>query len=133
MRTEEPRAIHLADYQAPEFHIITVQLDFALGPETTRVRSRLEIERRDGSGPLVLQGEEQKLLSVTLDGRSLSIRESGAGQNGFAGGYLVDGKSLTIPGVPDRGGLEVVSEMSAAGNRALEGLCVWKGMCCTQW
>ena len=52
MRTEEPRAIHLADYQAPEFHIITVQLDFALGPETTRVRSRLEIERRDGSGPL---------------------------------------------------------------------------------
>ena len=32
MRTEDPRAIHLADYQAPDFHIQTVRLDFALDP-----------------------------------------------------------------------------------------------------
>jgi aminopeptidase N len=132
MRTEEPRAIHLADYQAPEFHIITIALDFALDPETTRVRSRLEIERRGGSGPLVLHGEEQKLLSVTLDGRALSVRESADGRNGFAGGYLMDGKSLTIPGVPDRFSLEVVSEISPAANTALEGLFVSNGMFCTQ-
>ena len=33
MRTEEPRAIHLADYKAPEFRIRTVDLDFSLEPE----------------------------------------------------------------------------------------------------
>ena len=40
MRTEEPRAIHLADYQAPDFHIQTVKLDFALDPQATRVSAR---------------------------------------------------------------------------------------------
>ena len=45
MRTEEPRAIHLADYQAPDFRIATVQLDFALDPEATRVTAKLAIER----------------------------------------------------------------------------------------
>ena len=45
MRTEEPRAIHLADYKAPEFRITTVHLDFALEPEATRVTARLAIER----------------------------------------------------------------------------------------
>ena len=50
MRTDEPRAIHLADYKAPEFRIRTVHLDFALSPEATRVTSRLEIARQTGSG-----------------------------------------------------------------------------------
>ena len=50
MRTEEPRAVHLADYQAPEFRITTIHLDFSLEPETTRVTSRLEIERVSGNG-----------------------------------------------------------------------------------
>ena len=46
MRTEEPRAIHLADYQAPDFHIETVHLDFALDPEITRVTAKLRIVRK---------------------------------------------------------------------------------------
>ena len=51
MRTEEPRAIHLADYQAPEFRINTVHLDFALEPEATRVTARLAIERQRRQRP----------------------------------------------------------------------------------
>ena len=122
MRTEEPRAIHLADYRAPDFRINTVHLDFALEAQATLVTARMEIERRgDASGPLVLHGEEQKLLSVALEGRALS-----------AGDYLVDDKSLTIPGVPDRFTLEVISEISPAANTALEGLFVSNGMFCTQ-
>src|SRR5579864_4819029 len=46
MRTEEPRAIHLADYKAPDFHIETVHLDFALDPEVTRVTAKLRIVRK---------------------------------------------------------------------------------------
>ena len=68
MRIEEPRAIHLADYQAPAFRITTVHLDFALEPEATHVIAKLTIARQ-GAGALVLNGECQKLVSVALDGR----------------------------------------------------------------
>ena len=121
MRTEEPRAIHLSDYKAPEFRIRTVHLDFALEPEATRVQARLEIERRSGNGPLVLAGECQKLLSVALDGRTLK-----------AGEYLADDKSLTLPGPPDRLILEIESQINPAANTALEGLFLSSGMFCTQ-
>src|SRR6185312_14270824 len=108
MRTEEPRAIHLSDYHAPEFRIAKVHLDFALEPEATRVKARLEIERRGGGSigqaseakpsgratqndsPLVLVGECQKLISVALDGRTLNT-----------GDYLSDDKSLTIANPPE--------------------------------
>jgi aminopeptidase N len=121
MRTEEPRAIRLADYQAPEFHIKTVHLDFSLEPEATRVAAKLVIERVWGSGPLMLLGENQKLLSVTLDGRALS-----------AGDYRLDDKSLTIPNPPAAFTLEIVSEINPAANTELEGLFLSSGMFCTQ-
>ncbi len=56
MRTEEPRAIHLADYRAPDFRIETVQLDFALDPQATRVTSRLTIVRKGESHGLTNTG-----------------------------------------------------------------------------
>jgi aminopeptidase N len=121
MRTEEPRAIHLADYKAPEFRIRAVQLDFSLEPEATRVSSRLEIERLSGNGPLVLAGESQKLLSVVMDGRILT-----------AGDYLLDDKTLTISDPPAKLILEVSSEINPAANTALEGLFLSSGMFCTQ-
>jgi aminopeptidase N len=121
MRTEEPRAIHLADYKAPDFHIQTVKLDFALDPQATRVSARLEIERRTAGAPLVLHGEELKLISVTLDGGALSPAD-----------YRLDDKSLTIANVPDRFVLETVAEIAPAANTALEGLYQSAGMFCTQ-
>jgi len=57
MRTEEPRAIHLADYKAPDFRIETVHLDFALDPQATRVTSRLKIVRISSSAREALAGE----------------------------------------------------------------------------
>jgi aminopeptidase N len=139
MRTEEHRAIRLSDYQAPEFRIRTVHLDFALEPEATRVTATLAIARQSGrsigqaseaepsgratknESPLVLNGEDQKLLSVSLDGRVL-----------MAGDYLLDDKSLTVPGVPDSFTLEITSEISPSANTALEGLFLASGMFCTQ-
>jgi aminopeptidase N len=122
MRTEEPRAIRLADYQAPAFRIETVHLDFALEPDATRVTAKLAIVRKGAAtAPLKLDGEEQTLLSVTLDGRALG-----------ASNYVLDDKSLTIPAVPDRFTLEIVSEIAPAANTALEGLYQSGGMFCTQ-
>ncbi len=121
MRTEEPRAIHLADYQAPEFRITTVHLDFSLEPEATRVTAKLEIERLSGSGPLVLMGENQTLLGVTLDGRALLPSD-----------YLLDDKGLTLASPPAKLALEIVSEINPATNTELEGLFLSNGMFCTQ-
>ncbi|HWY61002.1 MAG TPA: aminopeptidase N, partial [Rhizomicrobium sp.] len=121
MRTEDPRAIHLADYRAPDFHIETVKLDFALDPNATRVSARLELARKTPDAPLVLHGEELKLVSIALDGRTLSPSD-----------YQVDGKCLTIPRVPDRFVLETVCEIAPAANTALEGLYQSNGMFCTQ-
>ncbi len=121
MRTDEPRAIHLADYHAPEFRIRTVHLDFALSPRATRVTARLDIVRQSGNGPLVLAGESQKLLSVSLDGRRLA-----------PGDYLLDDKSLTLPNPPPALTVEIASEIDPSANTALEGLFLSDGMFCTQ-
>jgi len=121
MRTEEPRAVHLADYQAPEFRVTKLHLDFSLEPEATRVTARLEIVRLSGTGPLILAGENQKLLSVALDGRTLS-----------AGQYLLDEKTLTIPNAPAKLTLEISSQIDPAANTELEGLFLSNGMFCTQ-
>src|SRR5690606_24877668 len=96
MRIEEHRAIHLSDYRAPDFHIETAHLDFALEPKATKVTSRLVIARKGApDAPLRLDGEAQTLLSVTLDGHAL-----------HADAYQRDDKSLTIASVPDRFTLE---------------------------
>jgi aminopeptidase N len=121
MRTEEPRAIHLADYKAPDFRIETVHLDFALDPQATRVTAQLEIVRTTVHAPLVLHGEELKLISLKLDGRALSESE-----------YRLDAKSLAIASVPDRFILETVCEIAPTANLALEGLYQSSGMFCTQ-
>ncbi|HWD60831.1 MAG TPA: aminopeptidase N [Stellaceae bacterium] len=121
MRTEEPRVIRLADYKAPDFHIETVKLDFALDPGATRVSARLEIARKTEGAPLVLHGEQLKLIAILLDGRALN-----------AGAYNLDAESLTIPHVPDHFVLETVCEIAPAANTALEGLYQSSGMFCTQ-
>ena len=131
MRTEEPRAIHLADYKAPDFRIDTVHLDFALDPQATRVVAKLAIVRRGAANAaLRLDGENQKLISVALDGKALSVRESDNKE--APGDYLLDEKSLTIAAVPDVFTLEIVSEIAPAANTALEGLYQSGGIFCTQ-
>ncbi|HKD48460.1 MAG TPA: aminopeptidase N, partial [Rhizomicrobium sp.] len=121
MRTEEPRAIHLADYKAPDFRIETVHLNFVLDPQATRVTAKLDVTRKTPQAPLVLRGEELKFISVMLDGRPLPERD-----------YDLDAKALTIPSVPDRFVLETVCEIAPAANLALEGLYQAGGMFCTQ-
>ncbi|HEY4275007.1 MAG TPA: aminopeptidase N [Rhizomicrobium sp.] len=121
MRTEEPRTIRLADYKAPDFRIQTIHLDFALDPEATRVKAKLAIIRKSAGAPLVLHGEELKLVSIAVDGRALDGSE-----------YVLHARSLTIAQVPDRFVLETECEIAPAANTALEGLYQSGGMFCTQ-
>jgi aminopeptidase N len=122
MRTEEPRAIRLQDYRAPDFRIAEIALAFRLDPQATRVTATSRVSRSaQGNAPLVLNGEQMKLVSLAIDGKTLP-----------PGAYTLGDETLTIPDAPDRFTLETVTETAPAGNTALEGLYVSKGMFCTQ-
>jgi aminopeptidase N len=67
--------IHQKDYTPPDYLIETVELSFDLEPEKTRVVSKLTVranhDRTQGSRPLVLDGEELKLVSIKLNGEEI--------------------------------------------------------------
>jgi aminopeptidase N len=122
MRTEEPRAVRLQDYRAPDFRISEIALDFVLEPNQTRVTATTNVARAGAANaPLVLNGEHMKLLSVAIDGKTLN-----------ASSYKLDEETLTLPDVPDSFKLEVVTEIAPARNTALTGLYVSDGIFCTQ-
>ena len=123
MKTEAaPKTVHLKDYRQPDFWIPTVDLAFDLGEDSTRVCSRLKLERNGtGSAPLVLNGMDLKLLRVAIDGRELASSE-----------YSVDEAHLTIPKVPAKFELEVDTEIEPQKNLSCEGLYKSSGTFCTQ-
>ncbi|HEY1837220.1 MAG TPA: aminopeptidase N [Rhizomicrobium sp.] len=120
MRTEEPRAVNLKDYRAPDYRISEIALDFVLDPDKTRVTAKSKVARQ-GGGPLVLDGEHLKLVSAAIDGKALSAAQ-----------YKVADGSLTIAEVPAQFTLEIVTEIAPAANTALMGLYTASGIFCTQ-
>jgi aminopeptidase N len=122
MRTEQPIAIRLADYQPPAFEIDTIELDIALSPHATRVKAKLAI-RRVGPEPkpLRLDGVRLKLIDVALDGVALA-----------PDAYEVSPESLTIGQTPQAFVLETDVEIEPVANTALEGLYMSGGRFCTQ-
>jgi aminopeptidase N len=120
MRTEEPQVIKLSEYHPPQYVVREINLDFALDPETTRVRATSKMIRT-GQGPLILNGEQQKLISITIDGKALMASE-----------YTLSDELLTIASTPQTFTLEIVSEISPAANTALTGLYTAGGIFCTQ-
>lgn len=124
----QPAAIHLDDYQAPAWRILSTRLTFDLAPSATRVTAVLTLEANpdaavgsDATPPLVLNGEHLTLESVRVDGRALASDE-----------YKVDETHLTLAALPASCELETVVLIDPAANTALEGLYVSSGMFCTQ-
>ena len=98
MRTEEPQAIYLKNYRAPDYKVSEIALEFILEPEATRVSASMKVTRNGAPAPLVLDGEALKLVSVALDGRALRPDE-----------YVLDDETLTIAEVPEQFTLDVVT------------------------
>jgi aminopeptidase N len=124
MRTEEPRLIHLQDYRAPDWLVETVDLDVSLHPTATKVRATLQLKpNTDGSpAPLVLDGEELKLVSLALDGKPLS-----------ADAFVATPEKLTIAQPPNRSfRLEIETLLDPAANTQLMGLYRAGATYCTQ-
>jgi aminopeptidase N len=122
MRTDTPQSIKLSDYRPPAYRIETIDLDFDLQPNTTRVKARLAVKREgDHEAPLVLDGVRLTLIAVAIDGRALEPAD-----------YEVSEAHLTIPAVPAAFTLETEVEIDPQGNTALEGLYMSAGRFCTQ-
>ena len=121
MRTDSaPKPIHLADYAPFPFEIESVRLDFALDPELTTVRNRMTLRRR-APGDLRLDGDDIRLVSVSVDGRELARAD-----------YALDQTALTLSDLPDACEVEVVSTCVPSENTTLMGLYVSGGRFCTQ-
>ncbi|MBX9926759.1 MAG: aminopeptidase N, partial [Hyphomicrobiaceae bacterium] len=122
--TDQPRAVHLAQYQPFTHRVAGVALTFRLAPRATRVVASLSLEpnpARPGVHDLRLDGEKLRLLSLRLNGRLLDLTPDETG--------------LTIPAalLPDGPfTLETEVEIDPEGNTALEGLYMSRGMYCTQ-
>jgi aminopeptidase N len=125
MRTDTGKTFRLEEYQPAPYEILQTQLLFRLDPERTRVKSRLTLKSRAGTAsaaPLVLDGEELKLVSLRLDGAEL-------GNNAYA----LTPDALTLHELPaGEFTLEIETEISPAANKALSGLYLAEDIYCTQ-
>ena len=75
-----PKIKYLKDYKKPDYKIESVNLDFDLGEETTRVLSKMKVKSDyDASTgevrPLRLDGDELTLTELALNGRPLKPEE----------------------------------------------------------
>jgi aminopeptidase N len=125
MRTENAPVIRLEDYRPTDFLIDKVSLDVVLDPTATRVTAVLAVRvnpaGRPGS-PLVLQGDELKLLAVSLDGEPLAPDRYKADPQGIA---------VEAP-LPEAFTLTIETEINPSANTKLMGLYRSSGNYCTQ-
>lgn len=120
MRSATSQTVYRKDYRPPTFWVDRVDLGFDLDPQRTIVAARLTV-RRNTAGPLTLNGEDQELLFVSVDGRRLKRGE-----------YRFEDTLLTIPKLPDRCMVDVASAHAPARNTTLSGLYVSNGNFFTQ-
>lgn len=108
------------DYKAPDFTAVSCELTFDLSDEATRVSSLVRYRRlsSDKKAPLMLNGEDLKLVNVTLDGGGCK--------------YVEKDGMLVIDDVPDEFELAVENIIAPAHNSELMGLYKSDGCFCTQ-
>ena len=118
-----PVVLRLA-YRPPSHLVDEVELRFELDPAATRVSARFAYRRNPAAEPgtpLVLFGEQLRLIDVELDGRTLATSD-----------YALNATEITFRALPETGVLHIVSECCPQANSALEGLYLSSGMFCTQ-
>jgi aminopeptidase N len=128
MRDANPQTIYLKDYTVPDYLIHSVDLNFDLTEDSTRVVSRLTLSRNPasetGDAALILAGENLGLISVVLnDDNQLTDQH-----------YLQTPDSLIIHEVPQHRSfvLTIENTINPKANTAYEGLYLSNGMLCTQ-
>ncbi|GAB6387136.1 aminopeptidase N [Stutzerimonas marianensis] len=125
MRTEQPKVIHLKDYQVPDYLIDETHLTFELYEDRTLVHAQLVMRRNPEAGaglpPLQLHGQDLELMSLSLNDRALGL-----------GDYQVAEESLTLQPGTASFTLDSTVVIHPESNTALEGLYKSGKMFCTQ-
>jgi aminopeptidase N len=125
MRSETAPAIRLEDYEPPAYRIDKVLLNVDLHPSATKVTAALSLRRQEGTSagtPLVLDGDELVLASVSLNGEPLP-----------EGVYTATADRLEIHAPPsDPFELTLVTTLNPDANTKLMGLYRSSGTYCTQ-
>lgn len=119
--SDTPVVIHRHAYRPPDWLVPTIALDFALDPQKTRVKARLQVKRNgDHNRPLKLDGNNQKLLAFSVDGQDA---QSQVKQEKEGLVIALGGEAHTI---------ETEVEISPESNSQLMGLYASSGLLCTQ-
>jgi aminopeptidase N len=125
MRTDEPRPVRLQDYRPPDWLVDTVELDVSLAPSATRVRASLLLKpnpKAAAPAPLLLDGDDLKLVALSLDGEPLAPEH-----------YVATPDSLTIAQPPQRPfRLDIETLVDPSANTQLSGLYRSGKTYCTQ-
>jgi aminopeptidase N len=117
-----PAVIRRADYQAPDWLVPDIALDFDLDLALTRVRATLSVARNgDHDRPLRLDGDGLVPLAVRVDGRPLDEAEWH-----LEAGALI----IALPGGEHE--VETLVELAPESNSKLMGLYASGGLLCTQ-
>jgi len=118
--TQQPQAKYRHDYQAPDYTITDIDLDFVLDAQQTKVTAISQVKRLGAAGaPLVLDGQNLQLLELHVDGQAWSH-------------YRLQDSQLVIEQLPEQFSLTIVTGIQPATNTALEGLYQSGEALCTQ-
>jgi aminopeptidase N len=114
-----PAAIRREDYRPPDWRVPAIEMEFDLGAERTRVRTRLSVERNGAHGrPLRLDAQGLKLLEVSVDGEAAE--------------HELEGEVLTLALSGESAIVETLVELAPSANTQLMGLYESGGILCTQ-
>lgn len=113
--------IYLTDYKSPDFTVKSVNLDFQLNEDFCRVVAKSEMKKLSPTAVLPLNGEDLKLISVKINGETLSASQ-----------YQLTAEELIIPQTPETFTLEIETQLEPQNNTSLEGLYKSNGIFCTQ-
>ncbi|MET0251956.1 MAG: M1 family aminopeptidase, partial [Novosphingobium sp.] len=122
LQPQHPAVVLRKDYRPPDWLVPEIDLDFALGLETTRVRTRLVVERNpagSGAATLRLDGDHLAVSSLELDGQHFNS-------------WSMDGDDLLVDLPGDRHVIEIETLVHPAANSQLSGLYASGGLLCTQ-
>ncbi|HEY5975344.1 MAG TPA: aminopeptidase N, partial [Geobacteraceae bacterium] len=114
--------VRRVEYTPPAWLVDHVQLTCELDDSSTLVTARLSVRRNPAvvvDAPLVLDGQELTMLSISLDDVPLP-----------ADRYLLTGETLTIPNAPAACTLEIATRLDPQANSSLEGLYWSAGLLC---
>lgn len=114
-----PSAFRREDYRPPDWLVPSIEIEFDLGAERTRVRSRLSVKRNGAhQRPLRLDAQGLKLVELRVDGGPAE--------------HNLEGEMLTVALGGEAAIVETLVEIEPRSNTQLMGLYESGGILCTQ-